>query len=104
MQLGETVELALARELQEELGLGPNDHDGMLYVCSKAFNYPTSKEVEQLIVIFMTTLVKRMDLIASDDVASYEWRDVASISASEMFQGEAELTVILQAVVVLARK
>jgi NAD+ diphosphatase len=97
MNINETVEEALARELHEEIGVTTADYRELTYLSSFTVDYPTKKETELLIVMIMTGVLNRTDLTASDDVAELVWKNPDQIEPAEMALGQRELDLILLA-------
>ena len=71
---GETLEAALARELDEELGLQLNTEDCGEYLCSAVNEYPYQGVLYHSLDLFsLITLDQQPIMTPADDVGGYEW-------------------------------
>ena len=66
----ETLEAAVARELQEELQLTPDQYDTPVYIASGTDHYPyIGEEVSFISALYWSRLKPSTKLVPSDDVA-----------------------------------
>ena len=74
---GETFEAATARELKEEVGLGPSDHGDLHYLFSHAEPYEFDGEKNNVLgVVYWAELGPQAKITLGDDLAGhYEWVD-----------------------------
>lgn len=69
----ETAEAALARELQEELGLSPEEYERPVFLSTEVGYYPYEGEERSIISIFFWSRLKEgANPIPDDDVAGIE--------------------------------
>jgi ADP-ribose pyrophosphatase YjhB (NUDIX family) len=70
---GETLEEGIVREVQEELGLSPDDYSAPVYLASAHADYPWGRELTRVVTAAFTARIdSTVKLTASDDVASVE--------------------------------
>ncbi len=81
-------ESAARRELQEELGLEPNEYEPLVYLATGAGTYDMDNEVSNLATVgYWTRLKTNRELVAADDIASVEWHDLHDVDM-ERISGE----------------
>ncbi len=81
----ESYEQALARELQEELGLTPDDYHDVQYLISGTDDYSYGGEnVPILSVIFWARVSSQLRFTANDDVASAEFIPIRDIAIEKL--------------------
>lgn len=82
MDINETAEQALYRELKEELELEPEDLGELTYVGSRTHDYPFGKEVHKNIVfVFCAKLIApKAAITAGDDVAEVQFYEVDQLT------------------------
>lgn len=80
IDIGETPEQAIVRELGEELGIKPQDITNISYLISGPTTYPWGKEVVYLqSITFLININEPVQLVANDDVTSFEWKKLTEI-------------------------
>lgn len=80
VDIGETLEEAIARELQEELGLQPKDYSKLSYAGSRFESYVYQGLERKLICIIMVGSIKHRDFPINDEVSEFVWQEPASIN------------------------
>ena len=82
----ETLEAALAREVQEEVGLSPRDYSAPEYLLSGAepYNY-RGEPLPVLIVLYMAKLLTTKQPTAGDDAAAIKWLAPANVSRKQIY-------------------
>lgn len=82
----ETFEQALFREMEEELGLTPEDITTPKYVTSFTFVYPFGKEVYLNVVTAFQARLKdeNREIKAQDDVEAVEFRQVSTLKREDL--------------------
>ena len=81
----ESTEQAMVRELQEELGLEPDDYETPVHVGSGVGNYPFEGEVQPIVGTFYYTRLKPGVVpIPADDVAAIETVDLDTLDMSRL--------------------
>lgn len=74
VELGESLEDAIARELNEELGLDRNDYTTPRYVLSGSNVYPYQGEVQHPYDVFFWARMRgEVTLHPRDDISEAEW-------------------------------
>lgn len=98
VEADETVEEAVLREAQEELGISSEDITDLTYFTSFATHYPYGKEVYNVLVsVFVADLKEGVVLKSLDDVVSTRWislEDVDSVPWSREFQKQNAISVL----------
>lgn len=85
VDVGENLEEAVLRELQEEIGLSPKDIGALEYVGTAYDSYPwQDREVPVTSVYYRTVLRPGARPEAADDVASIVIVDLSSIKKEEV--------------------
>lgn len=79
----ESAEDALARELQEELGLSAKDYSEPQYLTSWIGDYPWGKEVHKNLILEFAAIVKKQEFVPADDVGGYMFVDVDKLGEVE---------------------
>jgi ADP-ribose pyrophosphatase YjhB (NUDIX family) len=81
----ETVERAVARELEEELGLRPGDYSDPVYLTSGLGHYPFGGEVLPIIsALFWVRLTGSAKLQPQDDVAGVQTIALSDIDDAKL--------------------
>lgn len=81
----ESTEQAMVRELQEELGLQPDDYETPVHVGSGVGNYPFEGEVQPIVGTFYYTRLKPGIVpVPADDVAAIEIVELATLDMSRL--------------------
>ena len=82
IEVNETIEQALNREVEEELSLVPSNYSEPQYFASYYMQYPFGKEVyNNLISVFMVNLLADPSAVKpNDDVASVKWIELSDVS------------------------
>ena len=81
----ERIEDALARELQEELGLTPGDYETPNFLGSEIGFYPFGGESRSILSLFFWSRLKpHANPVAADDVGGLELLPLADIDLSKM--------------------
>ena len=81
----ETLEAAIARELEEEVGLTANDYTDMQFLQSGLDPYAYGNEVlPVLAVVFTAKMASNKQLAAADDAASVEWVALDQINLNDV--------------------
>lgn len=90
IDLGDTVESGLLREIKEELGLSPEQFTAPVYVSSRKDEYPFGDEVhDNIVMMFMAQItdsnavIKPQDDVAEAVFVSEEQLDTYDIVAAE---------------------
>ncbi len=79
----ETAEEAVSRELKEELGV---EVKTLRYLTSRSNQYLFSGiMVFTLDLAFRAEIVNMKNMVASDDISSFEWIDPSTVDAEEIF-------------------
>lgn len=82
----ETLEAAVARELEEEVGLIPADYTDMQFLQSGLDPYAYGGEVlPVLAAIFTARMTSDKQPVAADDAASAEWVLLSSINLKDVY-------------------
>jgi len=82
----ETVEAAIARELQEETGLTPDQYGPLEYICSGIDPYEYKGEVLSVLgVMFRARLNEGAQPVASDDAAAVAFIPLATMDMSSVY-------------------
>lgn len=82
----ETFESACARELQEEVGIRPDQYEALEYVLSGIDMYDYKGETLQVLsVIFKARLTERVEPKADDDAASAEFVPLQDIDLEKIY-------------------
>lgn len=74
VDMGETIEEALARELQEELKIYPNDYGKLSYAGNRIDWYEINGENRQLLSFMFAGRIKYREFELSDEVSGYVWK------------------------------
>lgn len=81
----ETFEQTIARELQEELGLSPDEYSKPVFLCSGMGHYPyAGEEVPVVTCAFWARLSPKARPKANDDVGSIVIKDIDDIDPDEL--------------------
>lgn len=90
VELNETIEQALAREIEEELGLAVGDYTEPVFMASRIHKYPYGKDVyDNLVFMFVARLHVADDVVRpNDDVAAVEFRTRDEINRAEVVGGD----------------
>jgi NAD+ diphosphatase len=89
----ETAEAAAVRELEEELGLAPNQYEDLQFLCTAPSTYLYEGEDRTVLSIFFYSRLKPDVVpVAADDVAGIETLSLATITpdhigADDVWQG-----------------
>jgi ADP-ribose pyrophosphatase YjhB (NUDIX family) len=82
VELGETLEEALAREMKEELNLSSHDYSKPRFLRSVVGHYAFSKEVKTTLgSIFVAELLTKKDILPLDDVAEISFVDLSELNS-----------------------
>ena len=82
---GETVEQAAVRELQEELGLTPDQYDPLTFLSTEVAIYPFDGEDRSILgTFFWSRLKPGVTPVAADDVAEVVQLPLADIDLTQM--------------------
>ena len=82
---GESLETALARELQEEIGLSPADYSTLEYLGSIEDQYPWQGDVTRLLSIaFCACLNPKAAIKPGDDAAAVRWFAPAAVPREQL--------------------
>lgn len=88
----ESLEQAVVREIEEELGLKPEHYDDLQFLCSYPSIYPYDGEDRSILgAFFWARLKPGAKPIARDDVASIKFLDVNEVDPSEIGNGDVKL-------------
>lgn len=91
----ETVEDALARELQEELGLSPADYEKPQFLCTETSYYPFDGEERSVLSNFFWSRLKpSAKPVPADDVASVEQIQLTDVDLSKMHNTDVRSAVL----------
>jgi NAD+ diphosphatase len=85
---GETGEEAIARELEEELGLAPDEYDviGIAPTMHNFYvNHGYPDQEYSVMTVFYILTTSRTEFAVNDDVAGYEWVSLGEIPADVGF-------------------
>lgn len=90
VDVGETVEDALARELREELGLSPGQYGTPKYLKSRTHKYQYGRQIyDNIVLMFMAELmVDEKELAPQDDVAEVIAFTREQIDSHEVVAGD----------------
>lgn len=80
----EPLEAAVARELEEELGLKPGDYTAPEYLTSGVGNYPYKNEVLPILSSFFWSRLLTNDLQPQDDVAEVATYPLAKVPLEKL--------------------
>lgn len=81
----ESLEQAVERELQEELGLTPDQYDKPVYFVSQSAPYPFDGEVRDILSsLFWSRLKPGVVPVPADDVAAIETVPLASVDLDKV--------------------
>lgn len=84
VEFGETLEEAIAREIQEELALAPNQYGRPQYLLSGMNEYPYAGEVlYPYDMFFWARANANLAIIAQDDVADAQWVSLDAINPDD---------------------
>ena len=90
----ESIEQGLAREIQEELGLTPDNYDQPVYLCSVPTLYPYGGEdLYVLGTFFWARLKPGVAPRASDDVASLQFVALDDIDLNQVALGDVRISI-----------
>ena len=89
LEVGETLEQGIIREIQEELQLTHDDYDAPVFVKSLVGPYAFGKEERQLVIcVFAAQLKKSTPITAHDDVASTKFVSLGDLSSVKFSRKE----------------
>lgn len=86
VDMGETLEESLLRELKEELGLDSGTFDRPIYVNSRLVEYPYGKDLYSNLVMLFTARIKddKQNIKVADDVADAKFVNIDTLSADDI--------------------
>lgn len=85
IDVGESIEQALMRELKEELALTPNDYEPFEYLCSGTTDYFYDNEHRPVLsAIFVSKLKPGVKPQALDDVEAVTFVPIADVNLDEI--------------------
>ena len=83
---GESFEEAIAREIQEELGLAEEDYTAPVYFGSRVEGYHYKGETLPVLVVHFVATVHAADkVVAADEIESYRWIPLSSPELDTMY-------------------
>lgn len=86
VDIGETLEQALERELKEELGLSLKDIQSIEYLRSGSAEYKWGRDVTYPIAsTFLIRIHSKINLVARDDISDIQWIPLKDIDHSKLF-------------------
>lgn len=80
----ETLEEAIVRELQEELGLGARDYGKLTYAGSRVDHYEHEGKVRQLLSVIMTAPMGERAFEPNDEVEEYVWKLPSELKSEDL--------------------
>jgi ADP-ribose pyrophosphatase YjhB (NUDIX family) len=84
VDMDETFEEALARELEEELGLKPFEYGKFVYAGSRVDFHTQNGKTRQILVVVMVADIKHREFEANDEVSEYVWKLPSEIKPDEL--------------------
>ncbi len=85
VDVNETLEQALIREIREETGLQPTDYSPLTYLCSATDSYHYDGDnLPVLTTLFYTTLKAGAVITPQDDISEVVSRPLATINLDEI--------------------
>lgn len=92
LELNESLETALERELIEELGLTPDQYEKPRYLCSDVSDYPFDGEVRRILgVLYWSRLKPGANPVPTDDVAEIRTISLRDFDTSQMHHGDTKI-------------
>lgn len=84
VDMNETLEQAIARELKEELDLEPNDYSHLTYAGSRVDQYEEHGVNKQLIPVIMIGDMPHRDFEPNEEVSQYYWKLPSELKPEEL--------------------
>lgn len=92
VELNENAETALAREIEEELGLTPDQYETPRYLCSDVTDYPFDGEVRKVLgLLYWSRLKPGAIPVPADDVAEIRTLSLKDFDTSQMANGDTKV-------------
>lgn len=92
VELNENLETALAREIEEELGLTPDQYEPPQYLCSDVTDYPFDGEVRRVLgILYWSRLKPGANPVPADDVAEIRTISLKDFDTSQMGNGDTKV-------------
>ena len=89
---GETIEDALKREIQEEVGLSPEDYEIPLFLSTETFDYEYDSEHRPVLsMMFWSRLKPGANLRAADDVARIVTTPIQDIDPNDIGNNDSRM-------------
>jgi len=84
VDMNETLEQAIARELKEELDLDATDYSKLTYVSSRVDKYNYAGKERQLIPVIMVGDIAHRDFGPNEEVTEYFWKLPSELKPDEL--------------------